>query len=164
MALQDLNKLCSPAQLYLFLTLLTLIVMVFQNNGTYENVLCVGNYECHNAPNKMALVFVKLIYIAFWTFVLNLMCRGGYKNLAWFLVLFPILLSGLLLVFAVGPWTHKGILFEGFSEGMDDEADDEMDGDVVDGFSMRKKMKKITKHIIPNRRVAGTPVNAALSN
>jgi hypothetical protein len=118
MALQDLNKLCSPAQLYLFLTLLALIIMVFQNNGTYENVLCVGNYECHNSPNKMALVFVKLIYIAFWTFILNLMCRGGYKNLAWFLVLFPILLSSFLLAFAIGPWSHKGRLFEGFREGM----------------------------------------------
>ena len=38
----------------------------------------------------------------FWTFVLNAICKAGYKNLSWFLVLFPFLLLfialGLLLL------------------------------------------------------------------
>jgi len=117
MAITDLNKLCSPAQLYLFLTLFSLVVMVYENVGTYENTLCVGNYECYNTPSKITLVFVKLIYIGFWTFVLNLMCNAGYKTFAWVLVLFPILSFVLLLIFALGPWTYKMRFREGMEDG-----------------------------------------------
>ena len=125
MTLPDLNKLCTPAQLYLFITLFSLVIMVFQNGGTYENVLCMGNYKCHNAPSKSILVFVKLIYISFWTFVLNMICKGGYKNFAWFLVLLPIILFMLLLIFALGPWTYTGPFLEGMTnEGEEDEEDE----------------------------------------
>lgn len=113
MALRDLNKLCTPAQLYLFITLFSLVVMIYQNAGKYSNVLCVGNYECHNAPNKSVLLFAKLVYIAFWTFVLQMICKGGYKNFAWFLVLLPVILAILILIFGLGPWTHR--LVEGLT-------------------------------------------------
>lgn len=107
MVLRDLNKLCTPAQFYLFITLFSLVLMIYQNIGKNENILCVGNYECHNTPNKAVLLLGKVIYISFWTFVLQMICKGGYKNFAWFLVLLPIILAMLVLVFAVGPWTHR---------------------------------------------------------
>lgn len=115
MSLQDLNKLCTPAQLYLFITLFSLVIMIYQNAGTYENVLCVGNYECHNSPNKAVLAVVKLIYIGFWTFVLQMICKGGYKNVSWFLVLLPVILFMLILIFGMGPWTYAGRMVEGMT-------------------------------------------------
>jgi len=40
---------------------------------------------------------MKVLYILFWTWVLNLMCKGGYKNVAWFLVLLPFVLFFVVL-------------------------------------------------------------------
>jgi hypothetical protein len=91
----DLRKLCQPAKVYLFIELLVLIVMIYQNFGS-ETVLCVGDYECEVESMTMVYI-VKLMYIAFWTFILNLMCRGGYKTFAWFLVVFPIMLFFVLI-------------------------------------------------------------------
>jgi hypothetical protein len=113
MKFPDLNKLCSPAQLYLFFTLLSLIIMIYENSGTHDNMLCFGNYECHNTPSKSVLIFIKLIYIAFWTFILNLICKNGYKNLAWFLVLLPVFAFILLLIFVNGPWIYNDSSYEG---------------------------------------------------
>lgn len=115
MAVPDLNKLCSPAQLYLFITLFSLVIMIYQNSGTLDNVLCVGNYECYNSPNKAVLIFVKLLYIGFWTFVLQMICKGGYKNVSWFLVLLPVILFMLILIFGMGPWNYKGSKIEGMT-------------------------------------------------
>jgi len=121
MALSDINKLCTPAQLYLFFTLLSLVIMVYDNSGSPDNMLCMGKYRCHNTPSKVILIFVKLIYIGFWTLVLNLMCKGGYKNLAWFLVLLPVILFVLILIFGFGPWIHSEELY--VYEGMCDKND-----------------------------------------
>lgn len=147
MTLPDLNKLCTPAQLYLLITLFSLVVMIFQNNGTHSNVLCVGNYECYNSPNKSLLVFIKLIYISFWTFVLQMICKGGYKSFSWFLVLLPIVLFMLLLIFALGPWTYKG----GFIEGMenpdenDEGEEDKADYDGNNGSSFVEGMTNLNQ-------------------
>lgn len=148
--LPDLNKLCTPAQLYLFITLFSLVVMVFQNGVAQSNVLCVGNYECHNAPSKSVLVFVKLIYISFWTFVLQMICRGGYKNFAWFLVLLPIVLFMLILIFALGPWTYNG----NFVEGMTNLADIKTpkDGANYVAENVNRKSEQLKKFIEMNKR------------
>jgi hypothetical protein len=107
MKLPDLNKLCSPAQLYLFIELVLVIIMLVQN-GTSDDTLCLGSYECYDAPNKAILLLVKLGYVGFWTFVLNLICNAGYKSLSWFLVLLPAILFLLLLVLLLGPWNYNG--------------------------------------------------------
>jgi hypothetical protein len=106
MKLPDLTKLCTPAQLYLFVELFLLIIMLVQN-GNYDNRLCLGNYECYDAPNKGLMLLIKLGYVGFWTFVLNLICKAGYKNLSWFLVLLPVILFFMVLVLALGPWNYK---------------------------------------------------------
>lgn len=116
MKLPNLNKLCTPAQLYLFIELFLVIIMLVQN-GNSDDTLCLGSYECYDAPNKAILLLVKLGYVGFWTFVLNLICNAGYKSLAWFLVLLPAILFLLLLVLLLGPWNYnggnEGILIEG---------------------------------------------------
>jgi hypothetical protein len=39
------------------------------------------------------MIFViKLIYILFWTWLLNIICRGGATAFAWLLVLLPFVL------------------------------------------------------------------------
>jgi hypothetical protein len=44
----------------------------------------------------------ELLYIFFWTWVLNLICKDGHTTISWLLVLFPFILlfvmMGLLLL------------------------------------------------------------------
>jgi hypothetical protein len=47
----------------------------------------------------MLVFIVKLIYIFFWTWILNLMCKDGHSEISWFLVLLPFILYFLILVF-----------------------------------------------------------------
>ena len=129
MKMSKFNNLCSPAQIYLFFTLFSLVIMIYENAGTNDNMLCIGNYECHNTPSKSVLVFVKLIYVAFWTFVLNLICKSGYKNFAWFLVLLPFISFILLLLFGLGPWIYNDRSFEGMSGMNDKQNDDDEDNE-----------------------------------
>ena len=100
--IKDLKKLCSPAQVYLVLSVISFILMAVQNifagkNGKY----CVGMFSC-KIPNLLIVFIVKVLYIAFWTIVLNSLCIAGYKQLSWFLVLLPFILFfiliGLLLI------------------------------------------------------------------
>ena len=50
----------------------------------------------------------KIIYILFWTFILNSLCKAGYKEISWFLVLLPILLLFIILGLVIVTYT-KGI-------------------------------------------------------
>ena len=49
----------------------------------------------HNSVGKSFIG--KAIYVAFWTFVLNAICKAGYKGFSWFIVLFPLILMAILI-------------------------------------------------------------------
>ena len=93
---KTISSLCSPARLYLGISVFFVLLLLIQNimNGN-SGELCVGIYKCN--ITHIALFFIgKLLYITFWTWLLNLFCKYGLKTLSWFLVLVPFLL------FAVG--------------------------------------------------------------
>lgn len=47
----------------------------------------------HTRVRSIPVVFVmKIIYILFWTYILNLMCKDGHREISWFLVLIPFIL------------------------------------------------------------------------
>jgi hypothetical protein len=95
MAVVGFKNLCPPALLYLVISLISLVVIGFFNFGN-EKVYCVGYYSC--PVSSVYLVFlVKLIYIVFWTWILNLICRAGLPVVSWLLVLLPILIFFLLI-------------------------------------------------------------------
>ena len=100
MAIAGLRNLCTPSYVYLVLSIVLLFVMAAQNYGNTD-VFCLGAYSC-DVPSVILVFVIKLLYILFWTWVLNLICRAGAPSFAWFLVLFPILLFfviiGLLLM------------------------------------------------------------------
>lgn len=112
MSLTDLNKLCTPSQLYLLIAVISLIIIVYYNYEALDFTLCIGEYRCFSTLSKTDLLILNTIYIIFWTFILDLMCKGGYKNLAWFFVLLPLLLLIIFLLFVFGPWRHKKSIFE----------------------------------------------------
>jgi hypothetical protein len=90
MAIVGLRNLCSPAYVYLVISSIALIIMIMQNFGNI-NKYCVGSYSCH--VSSTAIVFIiKALYILFWTWILNLICKSGSPNIAWFLVLLPFIM------------------------------------------------------------------------
>jgi hypothetical protein len=96
MAITGLKDLCAPAGVYFVLSLIALIIMVFQNIGS-ENIYCLGSYTCD--VSSVSLIFIiKILYVLFWTWVLNLICKAGFPSLSWFLVLFPFIFFFILIV------------------------------------------------------------------
>lgn len=94
-SIAGLKKLCSPALFYLVISISAILVMYLQNFSS-EKVYCLGSYSC-NVPSVFLIFVVKLLYILFWTWILNLICRDGHSMIAWVLVLFPILLFFVLI-------------------------------------------------------------------
>lgn len=93
------KNLCQPALFYLIISVLSVLLIGYQNVSNGAGYYCVGNYEC-NTSMKFPIFIFKILYILFWTFVLNCICKSGYKGVSWFLVLFPIILMfvGIALV------------------------------------------------------------------
>lgn len=87
--LKTLQKLCTPAHVYFLISLVSLLIMAFQNLGNV-NKYCVGNYEC-TVTSTLGVFAVKMLYVVFWTWVLNTLCRAGYTRLSWFIFLFPFI-------------------------------------------------------------------------
>ena len=100
MALVGLKNLCTPSYVYLVLSMIALIVIALQNFGNTDRY-CVGYYSC-NVSSTLLIFIIKLMYILFWTWVLNLICNAGYSGISWLLVLLPLivffLLIGLLII------------------------------------------------------------------
>lgn len=67
-------SLCSPALLYLIISIFAIIMMII---------------------NKMQplTIVLKTLFIVIWTWVLNLLCNIGHTGISWVLVLVPFVLS-----------------------------------------------------------------------
>ena len=87
---KTLKELCTPALIYFIISVLALVMILFQNLGD-NNSYNVGTFSC-SVPNTAIIFIIKLIYILFWTYILNLICKDGHSELSWLLVLFPFLL------------------------------------------------------------------------
>jgi hypothetical protein len=92
----ELKKLCTPAFVYLALSVFTILLIALQNIGN-TNKYCVGSFTCKVGSTFMVFL-LKAVYILFWTFILNVLCQSGYTNISWFLVVLPFVLLFLLLL------------------------------------------------------------------
>jgi hypothetical protein len=93
--LDQLNKLCKPAYFYFMMSMFIVVFLFIQNLGN-TNLYCVGSYQCQ-VPNKSVIFIGKVLYIIFWTWLLNLICKSGLSEISWLLVLFPVVLFFVLL-------------------------------------------------------------------
>ena len=92
---KKLKDLCSPALVYFVVSILVLVIMLLQNLGNSRNYN-VGYYS-FRVPSTILVFVLKLIYILFWTYILNLICKDGHIGISWFLVLFPYILFFVIL-------------------------------------------------------------------
>ena len=93
--LGDFRHLCKPATVYLAVSVVVLVAIAYQNMGL-SNMYCMGDFSCY-VPSTVAVIFSEALYILFWTWILNLMCRTGYASISWFLVVFPLVLFFVLI-------------------------------------------------------------------
>ena len=95
--LKKVNALCMPAYIYFMISIVALSLVILQNliNGNMKE-LCVGAYSC-TVPNVVVLFVLKVMYVVFWTVVLDAFCKYGLKQLSWFMVLFPLILSAVMV-------------------------------------------------------------------
>ena len=85
-----LSQLCTPAYIYFIISVLAIAIAAVQNLGN-NHKYNLGSFSCR-VPSCIAIFAMKLGYILFWTWILNLMCNDGHTGIAWFLVLLPFVL------------------------------------------------------------------------
>jgi len=105
---RKLRELCTPAFIYFIISMIGMVASVLQNIGN-RNRYSLGSFSTR-VPSTTLVFVVKLIYIFFWTWILNLMCKDGHKEIAWFLVLIPF-----ILLFVVMALVMVDPMMEGFS-------------------------------------------------
>ena len=93
---KKLNKLCKPSQFYLFLSLFSLVIIFIQNMNE-PHKYCVGNYDCNLEYSNIFVFAVKLAFIFMWTIIFDSLCKNGYTNLAWGIVLVPFVMMFLMI-------------------------------------------------------------------
>ncbi len=93
------NGLCPPAKFYLVLSVFAFLIGFFQNIGN-DRLYCLGALGCSPA-NALYIYIFQIIYIAFWTWVLNIICKGGAPVFSWILVLIPFVLFFILIALSL---------------------------------------------------------------
>lgn len=90
-----LSQLCTPSLVYFVISVIGLAMAIIQNLGN-KNKYSLGSFSCQ-VPSCLAVFIVKVVYVLFWTWVLNLMCCDGHVEIAWFLVLLPFILLAVII-------------------------------------------------------------------
>jgi hypothetical protein len=82
------KKLCTPAQIYLALSALTVASICMQNIGNSGTYTC-GLMNVDTPINNVIYFIFKIAYVIIWTYILNTLCKKGFNKLSWLLVLLP---------------------------------------------------------------------------
>lgn len=90
------TNLCTPAYVYLVISTIFIVISSIQNYGNVD-IYCLGEMSC-SVPNTFLIFLIKVIYVLFWTWILNLICGQGYSMLSWLLVLLPFILLLFVLI------------------------------------------------------------------
>ena len=91
MNIVGLRNICTPALVYLAISFFSVFFLLLQYS--YGNTLI----DIGLTPYTVAIIFtIKILYVLFWTWLLNLICRSGYGTVSWVLVLLPFVLFFLL--------------------------------------------------------------------
>ena len=100
-SLKLFNSLCTPAQLYLGISVLAVLTQCYQNVGN-PNMFACGLMKASTPINNIFYIAFEVLYVLGWTYLLNILCKKGYNQLSWLLVLLPFIamfiLIGLVIV------------------------------------------------------------------
>lgn len=91
----SLKKLCTPALVYFVISMIGVILIMFQNVGNTKSYN-IGSFTMA-VENTLIIFIMKMIYVLFWTWILNLLCKNGFSVLSWLFILFPFILMFVIL-------------------------------------------------------------------
>lgn len=94
---KSIKELCAPAMIYFVLSIIVIFLLLLQNLGNKRRYQ-IGNMSC-SVTSTTLLFIVKIIYVLFWTYVLNLICKDGYKELSWLLLFLPFISFFMIFMF-----------------------------------------------------------------
>ena len=93
------DKLCTPAQIYLIVSFILMVLSYFGLNAISQQItLNQSNNSFLQSLNftyqkdTRTSYVVQAVFIVLWTWVLSYLCNKGFSNLSWFLILFPWIL------------------------------------------------------------------------
>lgn len=92
---KNLKQLCTPALVYFVMSMVSTFLIILQNIGN-KHKFCLGSFSC-DVPSTLVIIIMKILYILFWTWILNLICKSGHTGVSWFLVLLPFIFAFILL-------------------------------------------------------------------
>lgn len=95
----NLNSLCTPAYAYFLISMIGLVIIAI--SLTYPSMM---QYYCPgcNTIQIIMYLFLKFLFIVLWAWILDLLCRKGFRQIAWFLFLVPYIFIGMILLITVG--------------------------------------------------------------
>ena len=88
------KSLCLPSKVYFVLAFISILSSILAP-AVFGNV-------------SVFMQIIHIVYAVFWTWVLNLICKAGYKWISWVLVLAPFALVFLLFVFVLNESVQTG--------------------------------------------------------
>jgi hypothetical protein len=71
--MMDISKLCTPALIYFIISVISIIVALFNKF-------------------KAVTILIKVVFVLIWTWFLNYLCNKGLAVVSWVLVLLPFLI------------------------------------------------------------------------
>lgn len=90
------DKLCIPAQIYLIVSFILMVLSYFGLNAISQQLtLNQSNSSFLQSLNftyqkdARTSYIVQAVFIVLWTWVLSYLCNKGFSNLSWFLILLP---------------------------------------------------------------------------
>ena len=96
--LETFYNLCLPSKLYMIIGIILLILSYYHDTKTNDDEkICLGSLKCA-IKNKPAYYGLNVMFILFWAWFLNLLCRYGWGKTAWFIFLFPYVLMIIALI------------------------------------------------------------------
>ena len=117
---RKLKELCTPAFIYFLLSVIGIVASLVSNLGGRSNMYTLGHFSTP-VPHTGLVFIIEVIYVLFWTWILNLMCKDGHREIAWFLVLLPFVLF-FILMFTIG---RTGM--EGFKNPEDEDEEEPLE-------------------------------------
>ena len=88
----EFSKYCTPAQLYLILGAIGIVMGFFKNFS-------------------MKTLLTKTLFLVIWAWVLNLLCSKGFTSVSWILVLLPFILVLFMFFLIKDVAVKEGIRF-----------------------------------------------------
>ena len=112
------DNICTPAQIYLIVSFILIVLSYFGLSAISQQItLNQANNSFLQSLNftyqkdTRTSYVVQAVFIVLWTWVLSYLCKKGFSNLSWFLVLLPWILM-FLAFFVYIIETVKSIFFD----------------------------------------------------